>query len=138
MSYACIAVINDDPAIVDMLKEFLQDVGYETIECFAGDGSYELIRQEKPALVIIDLQMEHPEAGLHVLQKLRADPTTVNIPVIICSADGRTLHEKAAEIQAHQADILEKPFHLDSLLAKINMLLKLSQADALERHRGRK
>src|SRR5687768_7992228 len=127
MSYACIAVINDDPAIVDMLKEFLQDVGYETIECFAGDGSYELIRQEKPALVIIDLQMEHPEAGLHVLEKLRADPITVSIPVIICSADGRVLQEKAANIQALNGDVLEKPFHLDVLQAKINLLLKLSQ-----------
>ena len=127
MSYACIAVINDDQAIVDMLTDFLQDVGYETIECLAGDGSYDLIRREKPALVIIDLQMEHPEAGLHVLEELRADPTTAGIPVIICSADGRVLQEKAATIQALNGEVLEKPFHLDVLQAKINMLLKLSQ-----------
>src|SRR5258706_6461910 len=68
MSRTCIAVINDDRAIVDMLTDFLQDAGYETIECFAGEGAYDLIRREHPALVIIDLQMEHPEAGLHVLQ----------------------------------------------------------------------
>jgi DNA-binding response OmpR family regulator len=127
MSRACIAVINDDKAIVDMLTDFLQDAGYKTIECFAGDGSYDLIRREHPALVIIDLQMEHPEAGLHVLEKLRADPDTADIPVIICSADGRGLREKAATIHALNGEVLEKPFDLDPLLAKIRTLLRLDQ-----------
>jgi DNA-binding response OmpR family regulator len=127
MSRACIAVINDEQTIVDMLTDFLQDAGYETIECFAGDGSYDLIRREQPGLVIIDLQMEHPDAGLHVLEKLRADPATADIPVIICSADGRGLQEKAATIQALHGEILEKPFNLDPLLAKIRTLLKLDQ-----------
>jgi DNA-binding response OmpR family regulator len=127
MSRPCIAVINDEQAIVEMLTDFLQDVGYETIDCLAGDGSYELIRREHPALVIIDLQMEHSEAGLHVLQKLRADPATATIPVIICSADGRLLREKAAAIKALNGELLEKPFDLESLLAKIRTLLKLDQ-----------
>jgi DNA-binding response OmpR family regulator len=127
MSRARIAVINDDQAIVDMLTDFLQDAGYETIDCLAGDGSYDLIRREHPVLVIIDLQMEQPEAGLHVLQKLRADPATVNIPVIICSADGRHLRKKAAAIHALNGEVLDKPFNLDSLLAKIHTLLKLDQ-----------
>ena len=127
MSRVCIAVINDDQAIVDMLTDFLRDAGYETIESFAGNGSYDLIRREHPALVIIDLQMEHPEAGLHVLQKLRADSATVTIPVIVCSADGRGLREKAAAIHALNGDILEKPFNLDPLLARIRTLLKPHQ-----------
>jgi two-component system response regulator MprA len=127
MSRTCIAVINDDQAIVDMLRDFLQDAGYETIECFAGDGAYDLIRREHPALVIIDLQMEHSEAGLHVLQKLRADPATIGIPAIICSADGRGLREKAAAIHGLNGDVLEKPFNLDQLLTKIRTLLRLHQ-----------
>jgi DNA-binding response OmpR family regulator len=127
MSRPCIAVINDEQAIVEMLTDFLQDAGYETIECLAGDGSYELIRREHPALVIIDLQMEHSEAGVHVLQKLRADPATATIPVIICSADGRLLREKAAAIKALNGELLEKPFDLEPLLARIRTMLKLDQ-----------
>jgi DNA-binding response OmpR family regulator len=127
MSRGCIAVINDDQAIVTMLTEFLQDAGYETIECFAGDGSYDVIRRHHPALVIIDLQMEHPEAGLHVLQKLRADPATVTIPVIVCSADGRGLREKAVTIRGLNGTVLEKPFDLDVLLTKVRSLLKPDQ-----------
>ncbi|MFL5801737.1 MAG: response regulator transcription factor [Roseiflexaceae bacterium] len=127
MSRTCIAVINDDQAIVDMLTDFLQDAGYETIECFAGDGAYDLIRREHPALVIIDLQMEHREAGLLVLQKLRADPAIADIPAIICSADGRGLREKAAAIHGLNGDVLEKPFNLDQLLAKIRTLLRPHQ-----------
>ena len=129
MPRTCIAVINDNQAIVDMLTDFLGDAGYETIECFAGNGSYDLIRREHPALVIIDLQMEHPEAGLHVLQKLRADPATANIPVIICSADGGGLREKAAAIQELNGDVVEKPFNLDQLLAKIHTLLQFHQGE---------
>jgi DNA-binding response OmpR family regulator len=127
MSRVCIAVINDDQTIVDMLTEFLQDAGYETIECLAGEGSYDLIRRHHPVLVIIDLQMEHPEAGLHVLQKLRADPTTATIPVIICSADGRRLREKAVTIQGLNGTVIEKPFNLDMLLDKIRTLLNPCQ-----------
>jgi DNA-binding response OmpR family regulator len=127
MSPPCIAVINDDQAIVDMLTDFLQDAGYETIDCLAGDGSYDLIRREHPALVIIDLQMEHPEAGLHVLQKLRADPVTADIPVIISSADGRFLRKKAAAIHELNGEMLEKPYDLEPLLAQIHTLLKLGE-----------
>ena len=127
MRCPCIAVINDDPAIVDMLTGFLQDAGYETIDCLSGDGSYDLIRREQPALVIIDLQMEYSEAGLHVLQKLRADPTTAHIPVILCSADGRLLRERAAGIQALNGEMLEKPYDLEPLLARIHTLLKLDE-----------
>jgi DNA-binding response OmpR family regulator len=132
MPRPCIAVINDDQAIVDMLTDFLQDAGYETIDCLSGEGSYDLIRREHPALVIIDLQMEQPEAGLHVLQKLRADPVTANIPVIICSADRRFLRERAATIQALNGEMLEKPFDLDPLLAKIQTLLMLDQNQRFE------
>ena len=116
MRRPCIAVINDDPAIVDMLTGFLQDADYETIDCLSGDGSYDLIRREQPALVIIDLQMEHSEAGLHVLQKLRADPTTADIPVILCSANGRLLRERAVGIQALIGEMLEKPHGIPVLL----------------------
>ena len=127
MSRTCIAVINDSQAIVDMLTDFLQDAGYETIDCLAGDGSYDLIRREHPAFVIIDLQMEQPEAGLHVLQKLRADPTTANIPVILCSADGHRLREKATAIHALNGEMLVKPYDLDLLIAKIDKLLEVDQ-----------
>ena len=77
--------------------------GYRTLPYRQGAGAYELIEHERPDAVIMDIRMEHPRAGLAVLQRLRHDPATAAIPVLICTADvpftrewARTLGEPAA------------------------------------------
>src|SRR5436190_287660 len=100
-----IAIVNDDIAITAMLGELLTDEGYQAFICFSGDEAHARIHRETPDLVILDMQMEQRDSGLIVLELLRLDPVTENIPIIMCSADGQFLREKAEQLRAHNCEV---------------------------------
>jgi two-component system, OmpR family, response regulator ResD len=123
-----IVLADDDSAIIEMLSAALSDEGYHTVCCFSGKDAFEAVQKDKPQLVILDMQMEKPDAGLDVVQMMRIDPDTATIPVIICSADAVFLREKQHQLKAHGCETLEKPFNLDELLTLIERMLKRSNA----------
>ncbi|HET9015478.1 MAG TPA: response regulator [Thermomicrobiaceae bacterium] len=111
-----VAVVNDDTAFLELMEELLSDEGYRTVIHRESDTAYQAIRGAMPALVILDIRMEHPEGGWNVLELLRLDPKTTGIPVIVCSADAIQLRAKQEHLQRHRAVSIEKPFDLDELL----------------------
>ncbi len=119
MTRPMIAVVNDDPAFLELMHELLTDERYATVLLHEGNSAYEKIRQQRPELVILDLRLEHPEAGWKTLELVRLDPVTTNIPVIVCSADTRALREKEDWLRERDVKILEKPFNLDDLLTMV-------------------
>ncbi len=119
MARPTIAVVNDDPAFLELMQDLLTDERYSTILLHEGNGAYEAIRQQRPDLVILDLRLEHPEAGWKTLELVRLDPETTDIPVIICSADTRALRDKEGWLRDRDVKILEKPFNLDDLLEMV-------------------
>ena len=119
MKRPVIAVINDDKAFIELMRDLLTDEGYEIVTQNSGNAAYAMIRKKKPKLVILDMRLEHPEGGWIVLDLLRLNPETANIPVIICSADARFLRAKEAHLREEGCCVLEKPFRLDRLLSLI-------------------
>lgn len=77
----------------------------------------------RPALIILDLRLERPDAGLEALRRLRADPVTQATPVLVCSADVIGLRALEARLRANGCDLLEKPFEMAMLLARVHALL---------------
>jgi two-component system, sensor histidine kinase ChiS len=118
-----IVVANDDPVYLDLIKELLIEEGYSDVICFAGPGAFDVIRQELPALVLLDINITNPGVGWRTLDMLRLHRATRNIPVIVCSTDGRMLQEKAEWLVGLRCDTLEKPFDLDALLGKVVSIL---------------
>ena len=114
-----IAVVDDDVAYLTLMDDLLTGEGYQTVLLTEGDLAYHAIRKEMPHLVIMDIRLEHPEAGWTVLEALRRDPAIRDTPVIVCSADAQFLQAKAHHLRETGCDILEKPFNLDDLLAKV-------------------
>lgn len=114
-----IAVVNDNSMFLGLMQELLTGEGYATELYTEGSTAYAALKEAQPALIILDIRMEHPEAGWTVLDLLRLDRATMHIPVIVCSADSRALREKADHLREQHADVLEKPFLLDALLDKI-------------------
>jgi CheY-like chemotaxis protein len=119
MTATRILVANNDTAFLHLMEDLLAEEGYEVTVTAANDQAYDLIRKDRPALVILDLTMQQPDDGWTVLNLLRLDPETMNIPVIVSSVDSKFLKEKEPALRAKQCDIIEKPFDLDELLAKI-------------------
>lgn len=123
-----IVIAEDDKDIAELLSGLLADEGYQTHIYFSGAEALSAIGQEVPDLVITDLQMEHKEAGLELLQHLRANPTTQHIPAILYSADTNFLRRKAQGIHDNNCTLLEKPFELHNLLTIVETALLKSRS----------
>ena len=118
-----IAIINDDTAFLQLMSSLLSEEGYETLVWRESENAHEVIVREQPALVILDIRLEHPEAGWQLLDLIRLDPKTAAVPVIVCSADSIFLREKAELLRQKRCEVLEKPFDLDDLLDKVQTML---------------
>ncbi len=130
MSAAVVAIIEDDAAVLDVMTECLTGDGYRILPYRQGAGAYELIASERPDAVILDIRMEHPRAGLAVLQRLRRNPATVDTPVVICTADTAFMREWGRMLEEYRCTVLVKPFQIAELLAMIGRLIQSPTDDA--------
>ena len=127
-----ILIIEDDPDVVLLLEDILMEGGYHTDIWTRCTGAVEHIRQTQPQVVLLDLWLEQRGDGWTVLDALREDAATAQLPVIICTADRQAVEAEAARgIDAHCL-VLHKPFDLDTLLAIVQAAL---QGDAALRYR---
>ena len=111
---ATILVVDDDADIVTVLRDRLEALGYSTI-C-AGDGlrALELIEQETPHLMLLDLEMPRL-SGLDVLKRMaRHKPAAPDLPVIVMTAHG-TITAAVQAMKQGARDFLTKPFDVDHL-----------------------
>jgi len=123
MAKSLVAVVNDDTLFLELMHDLLTEEGYRTAIWKEGDKAYEMIKEHRPVLVVLDIRMEHPDTGWMVLELMRLDPETAHIPVIICSADTQRIREKEAYLREKGCAILEKPFLLADLLEKVSAFI---------------
>lgn len=112
-----VAIIDDDPSISEFLSDLLTDEGYEPVAWHRGAGAYELVKRIKPAAVLLDMNMETRDAGLHVAEAICSDPETQGIPIIIVSAEGEFLHRKYMRLRELPCRVQPKPIDIPALLA---------------------
>jgi CheY-like chemotaxis protein len=120
---ALIAVINDDSAFLHLMHDLLEDEGYDVRLHHEGSDAHVVVKDESPDLIILDIRMEHPDTGWKLLELIRLDPATRDIPVIVCSADSVALQSKEAALAEQNCLALEKPFDLDALLSLVHQLI---------------
>lgn len=77
-----ILLVDDDQFLVDLLAEKVQKAGYEAIKASNGNQAIELVAQNKPHLILLDLMMPGMD-GLSVLRNIKSNEEHKNIPVII-------------------------------------------------------
>lgn len=115
-----IMVMNEDTGYLHMMQMLLGMEGYQTHIQTEGSTAHDAIKRERPDLVILDIRMENPTAGWVVLDMMRLDPATRDLPVIVASGDVRQLREKEERLRQLGCDVMEKPFDLDMLLDRIH------------------
>jgi CheY-like chemotaxis protein len=115
-----IVVVDDDRDYLGFMEEVLTDEGHQVILCDNVLGVVDILLRGPPDLMILDLRMGYPTAGIDLLDQLRNDPATAQIPAIVCSADVPFLRKHASSIQDRRCEILEKPFSVDELVAKMD------------------
>lgn len=114
-----IFIADDDEAIVDATSMMLEMAGYEVRHTLNGATVQTDVRN-KPDLVLLDVWMSGID-GRDICRQLKADPATLDIPVLMISA-GRDIMASALESGAD--DFLAKPFDMDDLLEKVEKLIR--------------
>lgn len=120
-----IAVIDDDATFVQLMVDLLTDGdGYDVVGSDDSTDGLAFVKTTGADLVILDLMTGREETGSAILERLRADPETAGVPIIVCSAASVALQQSAARL-IHEPTIatVAKPFDVDDLLATIARLL---------------
>jgi two-component system, OmpR family, phosphate regulon response regulator PhoB len=125
-------LLAEDEANIHTLVSFrLKRLGHEITWAQDGKQALEAVRGHRPDLILLDVMMPGLD-GFQVLQQLKADGATQDIPVIMLTARG---HEKDVGIglAGGADDYIVKPFSFNELLARINALLARPTGDKMTR-----
>ncbi len=128
MPKATVLIADDDAFLRELLTHKLSAAGYVAIAAEDGGEALELCRQHRPDLVVLDGMMPIAD-GFEVLRRLKADPATAGMPVIMLTALRRE-DDIVGALKLGAADYLVKPFIPDELVARIGRLLPTGNDDA--------
>ncbi len=118
-----IAVVNDDTEFIGLMHDLLVEEDYRVSNHLVAGNAYRELLAVRPDLIVLDIRMETPEAGWQLLELLRLNPATTEIPAIVCSADAPFLRAKHEHLRTQGYDTLEKPFDIVTLLEKVKTAL---------------
>jgi DNA-binding response OmpR family regulator len=121
---AHILVIDDEPALRELLCEALAEEGYRVSGSDTLFDDIDLVRRVEPDLILLDIVIGGQLSGMVFLEQLKADPRTVGIPIAVCTAATHLTAEIQARLTEWDCLIVNKPFDLDDLLAEISRCLK--------------
>jgi two-component system phosphate regulon response regulator PhoB len=125
-----ILVVEDEPAILELLKVNLVDAGYEVLSAPDAESAQAILRDRLPNLLLLDWMLPGM-SGLALAKQLRADPRTRDLPVIMVTA--RTDEaDKVAGLEAWVDDYVTKPFSPRELKARIKAVLRRRAPEAAQ------
>ncbi len=120
-----IAIIDDDPDILDASGLVLKSKGFEVITASNPTDGYTLIKEQNPDLIILDVMMDEPDDGFFLAQKLRREKITTPIIMYTSVSKATGLEFDKGEMVPVD-DFVEKPISPEQLLQKVNKLLNKS------------
>jgi DNA-binding response OmpR family regulator len=122
-----ILVVDDEPDLLELVRHQLQKEHYEVSTALDGEVALAQARRNPPDLVVLDLMLPGID-GLEVCRRLRADPRTMHVPIVMLTAKGE---ESDAVIGLSQGadDYVRKPFGSKELLARIAARLRAARGE---------
>ena len=128
MSRGRILLVDDDPRLVNIVAMYLNIEGYEVATAQNGEEGLQEIEAQQPDLVILDVMMPGMD-GLEACRRIRGNPQTANLPVLMFSAlSGEDDIERARLAGANH--LITKPFNLVGLGAVVRSFFPASGSDA--------
>jgi two-component system phosphate regulon response regulator PhoB len=123
-----ILVVEDEPAILELIKVNLVDAGYEVKAAEDAETAHEVLKQELPDLVLLDWMLPG-QSGLALARQLRGDARTRELPIIMVTARSEE-GDKVAGLEAWVDDYVTKPFSPRELKARIKSVLRRRAPEA--------
>ena len=116
-----ILIVDDNRDNVDLLTKRFRSLGYNVLEAYDGEQALELVSAEEPDLVILDVMMPRID-GFEVCRRLKSNPRTRSIPIIMLTAK-REVPDKIKGLDTGADDYVTKPFNPRELVARVKSLL---------------
>jgi DNA-binding response OmpR family regulator len=119
---AKIAIIDDDPDILDASSLVLTSKGYEVVTATNPDDGYKIVKETSPDLIILDVMMNEPDDGFFLAQKFRKEK--IFSPIIMYTSVSKSLGMDFGVNELVPVDeFVEKPISPEQLIEKVKKLL---------------
>ena len=129
-----VLVVEDDNNIAELLRLYLQKDGFEVSHAADGGKAVEMAREIQPDLVLLDIMLPEVD-GLEVCRRLKADPQTSGIPIIMLTAKAEEI-DRVLGLELGADDYVVKPFSMRELLARVKAVLRRFAKDS-QNEKGR-
>ncbi len=116
-----ILLVEDSRVEAEKLTRYLQKQGLSVLGVTSGEEAEIRLKQEKPRLIVLDVILPG-ESGFELCRKLKADPVTQKIPVVICSTKDKEIDKTWASMSGADA-YLTKPVNEEMFQQTINQLI---------------
>lgn len=117
-----ILVIEDDPSTLRLIKYTLQQEGYQVLTAPNGLEGLRKAKSKQLDLIILDVMLPGVD-GFEICHRLRVEPQTTRLPILMVSAKAREI-DKATGLKMGADDYITKPWHRPELVAKIAAMLE--------------
>ncbi len=119
---AKILIADDSITLSTLVKETLDEEGFQCVCAKDGEEAIQLIYKEMPDLILLDINMPKKD-GYQVFKEIKSDVLVSNIPIILSTARSST-KEKILGLELGADDYITKPYDIEELMARIKMVLK--------------
>jgi two-component system alkaline phosphatase synthesis response regulator PhoP len=120
-----ILVVDDDRDIVRLVQSYLDKAGYQVLTAYDGESALQVLRSEKPQLLILDLMLPDRD-GWDVARLVRADSKIAATPIIMLTARVED-NDKIVGLEIGADDYITKPFNPREVVARVRALLRRSK-----------
>lgn len=120
-----VLVVDDEKDITALVAYHLEREGFRVVQAHDGLQALELIRRERPGLLVLDLMLPHL-SGLDLCRRLRKEPDTARLPILMLTAKAEEA-DKVLGLELGGDDYLTKPFGPRELVARVKALIRRSE-----------
>jgi phosphate regulon transcriptional regulator PhoB len=120
-----ILIVDDEKDIVELVAFNLEKEGHGALKAYDGERALQLARAKAPDLVILDLMLPGIQ-GIEVCKRLRRDPATALVPIIMLTARGDEI-DRVLGLEVGADDYVTKPFSVKELMARVKAVLRRAE-----------
>lgn len=121
-SQPCVLVVEDEGAQREVLKYNLESEGFQVVMAENGDEAMLLVAEEQPDLIVLDWMLPNV-SGIEICRRVKADPSTRSIPIIMLSARSEEV-DRVRGLETGADDYVVKPYSVVELMARLRTQLR--------------
>lgn len=120
-----VLIVEDEELVAELIRGHLEPAGFRCVHAVDGAAGLQLARGQDPDVVILDVRLPTLD-GLEVCRRLRGDPATADLPILMLTACGTEI-DRVVGLEVGADDYLVKPFSVRELGARVRALLRRTE-----------